>query len=112
MYVTYDVKTLHNSTVLTAVLYGEIDHHSATRLRAEIDAAVERAIPDTLVLDLSGVDFMDSSGLGLVMGRLRTMKRTGGSLVVHEPSDEVLRILDMAGLEKYIVIERKERKKA
>ena len=54
---------------LTAFLSGEIDHHSAKTIREEIDLAVSEQIPKELWLDFRDVSFMDSSGIGLVMGR-------------------------------------------
>ena len=63
--------------VLTAYLKGELDHHSAAQMRTEIDLAIERNMPELLVLDFSGVSFMDSSGIGLVMGRYRILSRRG-----------------------------------
>ncbi|HPE94603.1 MAG TPA: anti-sigma factor antagonist [Bacillota bacterium] len=108
MYVSYDVRHSKSGAVLTAAFYGELDHHSATRLRAEIDAVCRRERPSVLELDLGGVDFMDSSGLGLVMGRLKLMRTLGGSLVILNASDDTVRILDMAGIDKFIKIEKKE----
>lgn len=105
MYITYEISHGPHPT-LTAAVFGEIDHHSASKLRRELDAAIAREAPETLVLVLSGVDFMDSSGLGLVMGRLRTMQQRGGNLIIRDPNDDVARILDMAGMENFIRIER------
>ena len=105
MYITYESSHGPLPTQPAGVI-GEIDHHSASKLRRELDAAIAREAPETLVLVLSGVDFMDSSGLGLVMGRLRTMQQRGGNLIIRDPNDDVARILDMAGMENFIRIER------
>ena len=59
---------------LTAVLVGEIDHHTAARLREEIDRKVGQMKPKELKLDFSQITFMDSSGIGLMMGRYRLME--------------------------------------
>ena len=68
--------TLSNQDgVLTAALTGDIDHHTARELRLAIDEAIERDKPGLLPLDFQGVDFMDSSGIGLVMGRYKVMQR-------------------------------------
>ena len=71
------VKIVANGEVLSAYLDGEIDHHSASVMRNEIDAAVEKNMPTMLVLDFRDVTFMDSSGIGLVMGRYKVMKLAG-----------------------------------
>lgn len=67
---------------LIASLSGEIDHYAAADMRREIDSAMERSRLKDLVLDYSGVSFMDSSGIGLVMGRYQNVKRKNGTMVV------------------------------
>ena len=61
------VKISVKGEVVTAYLSGELDHHSAREMREAIDSAIELNIPELLVLDFSGIGFMDSSGIGLVM---------------------------------------------
>jgi len=88
---------------------GEVDHHSAKFIRDEIDRAIFYFRPKLAVLDLSGVGFMDSSGLGLILGRYTRMKEIGGSIKLLDPSKETEKILYLAGLEKYIpIIKRQE----
>ena len=70
---------------LIAILSGEIDHHCAQPMRAEIDAKIDDLQPSVLVLDFAGVTFMDSSGIGLIMGRHRTMEAIGGNVIVRDP---------------------------
>lgn len=89
---------------------GEIDHHSAKFLREEIDRAIFYHRPRTLILSLSEVSFMDSSGLGLILGRLSRIQELGGEFVIADPNLQVMKILRLAGLEKKIRIERSERK--
>ena len=74
------------SGTLAAYLSGEIDHHAAQTLRREIDAQV----------DFSGVTFMDSSGVGLILGRGRHVSALGGRLTVQNPPRAVRRMLDLA----------------
>ena len=92
---------------LTAFLAGEIDHHSARALREQIDAAILRTKPKRVRLDFSGVGFMDSSGIGLVMGRYRLVSGYGGVLRVVGASDRLLRVMKLAGLERLPVWEIK-----
>ena len=87
-------------------LKGDIDHHSAVAVRSGIDTLLYKIRPRRLYLDLSGVDFMDSSGLGLIMGRYALMNEIGGDLVVAEPTAGVERVLKLAGLERVVRIER------
>ncbi len=92
---------------LTLTLQGDIDHHSAVTVRAEIDDLLARTRPDCLRLDLSQVEFMDSSGLGLILGRYNTMQRLGGRLILASPSARVEKILTLAGIERLLPIEHK-----
>ena len=84
---------------------GEIDHHSAVEVRTEIDARIIAATPARVLLELSAVDFMDSSGLGLIMGRYALMQRIGGELTLKNPNERVMKIFDLAGLGRIIRIE-------
>ena len=74
------MKTTFENGILTAYLEGEIDHDAAVVMRRQLDASVQTVKPRILCLDFASVGFMDSSGVGLVMGRYRTMKLLGGSL--------------------------------
>ena len=81
---------------LTAYLTGEIDHHQASLLRQEIDARAAGSGASLLILDFGGVSFMDSSGVGLILGRQRRMQLTGGTLSVQNPPRGVQKMLDIA----------------
>ena len=89
-------------------LVGEIDHHNAAILRHQIDEALMKVLPKKLYIDLSGVDFMDSSGLGLIMGRYSLMTKLGGETIVINPSPRTKKILALAGMEKIIRVEKRE----
>ena len=91
--------------VATASLEGEIDHHRAQSLRKELDERIRRARPKRLRLDLGGVSFMDSSGLGLIMGRCALMQQMGGELTLCRPSAAVLRMVRLSGMERMVKIE-------
>ncbi len=86
-------------------LSGEIDHHSAVRVRNEIDGRIMEMRPARAVIELSMIDFMDSSGLGLIMGRYSKMQTIGGELVLRDPNERLVRIFKLAGLEKIVGIE-------
>ena len=88
-----------------ASVEGEIDHHSAVNIRMELDDCIRRARPRILRLDLSGVTFMDSSGLGLIMGRCALMQQKGGELILWRPTSAVLRMAHLSGLERLVKIE-------
>lgn len=91
--------------VLRAKIIGEVDHHGAKDLREEIDDAILAARPKKVVLDLGAVDFMDSSGLGIIMGRRAFAEKLGATLSIANPSRRVARIIELAGLARIIPIE-------
>ena len=87
---------------VTAYISGEIDHHNAAALRNEIDEAVESAYPEVLVLDFGAVTFMDSSGIGLVMGRYKLMRDLRGRVMIENAPRTIKKVMRMAGIEKLL----------
>lgn len=83
-----------------AHLSGEIDHHNAKDLRSDIDSAIDRHHPENVVLDFSDVTFMDSSGIGLVMGRYKTAALFGGRVTVENTSVQIKKVMRLAGLDR------------
>ncbi len=86
-------------------LRGEIDHHSASSIRASIDNEIYSKKPRGLIMDMSAVNFMDSSGLGLIMGRYSVMNELGGEVIVSDPNPAIERIMSLAGMERVIKIQ-------
>ena len=93
------LKTEFKNNILTAYIDGEIDHDSAAEIRTKIDAAVQTNKPKLLCLDFSKVSFMDSSGIGLVMGRYRQLKLVGGACRVIKIPARLFRLFEMSVLE-------------
>ena len=89
---------------VTALLTGEIDHHGASRLRETIDDSVRRTCPRLLVLDFGGVEFMDSSGIGIVLGRYRLMQDMGGKLALRNLPPHIRRVMQVAGIDRKSVV--------
>ncbi|MBE6703518.1 MAG: STAS domain-containing protein [Ruminococcaceae bacterium] len=98
----YEVRS--GNRLLRVCLYGEIDHHSAAALRQDLDELLLRERPLRLVLDLSRIEFMDSSGLGLLMGRYRLMKELGGVTAIERANAGIMKILRLAGMERFFEI--------
>ena len=96
-----------NGEVTTAYISGELDHHSAAAIRATIDNVVELNMPSLLVLDFTRVSFMDSSGIGLVMGRYRTLLKTGAQLYITGTSPQIYKVMKLAGIERLAKLEEK-----
>ena len=83
---------------LYAFLAGEIDHDAAQSLRIQLDDALVSRTPQTLVLDFGGVGFMDSSGVGLILGRQRCARSLGGTLRIQHAPEQLRRVLRLAGI--------------
>ena len=98
------------NSVLTARLLGELDHHGAGEVRERIDSAVLQQRCRRLVLDFSGLTFMDSSGIGLIMGRYRLLQTLGGELTIQGASTRLESVIRLAGLEKLPIWGETERK--
>ena len=90
---------------LTAYLSGEIDHHAAKNLRETIDSRAAAQKPQKLLLNFREVTFMDSSGIGLVMGRYRLMQELGGELRVTGVPSHIRKVMRLSGLDKLAVME-------
>lgn len=97
---------------LTVSLTGEIDHHSARPMRESIDRLIEAHKPRDLRLSLGGVNFMDSSGLGLILGRLALCRTVPCRMTLTDASDRMKKIFLMAGLSRMqgLTIEGAEKK--
>ena len=93
----------HRQT-LTVRLAEELDHRAAVEMRGELDELLRDAGIRRLVLDLRRLNFMDSSGIGLIIGRYKLMARRGGSVAVVNADRRMDRIFEMSGL--YELVER------
>lgn len=91
--------------VLTAYLKGEIDHHTAREIRTALDSAIDLNMPTLLIMDFSDVGFMDSSGIGLVMGRYRNLSKSGAALHITGAAPQIYKMMKFAGIEKLAKLE-------
>ena len=92
------VEILTNSENMIAKIDGDIDHHTAAEIRRVVDESINSLRPKRLNLDFSGVQFMDSSGIGLIMGRFKLMRATEGSMKVINIPKRLERMIKMSGL--------------
>lgn len=95
---------------VTVALGGEIDHHNAAALRLEADDAIQSTLPPNVRLDFGDVTFMDSSGIGFVLGRYRLVNSYNGNVEVVNLSKRNYMIMKLAGLEKLVMLRTKEEK--
>ena len=97
-----DMTTLVKDDKMIIYISGEIDHHSSREIREGVDRLIITHRPKVFILDLAGVDFMDSSGLGLVLGRYRRVKELEGDMYIANADERTMKILKMAGVDKII----------
>ena len=88
---------------------GEIDHHETKELRREMDAKIIEILPEKIVFDLSRTTFMDSSGLGLILGRFNKASELGIDMELVNPGDKIMKILSMSGVDKIVKVKGIER---
>ena len=98
------VRIISEDDRTVAMLSGEIDPHSAKGMRQESDFALRESQPSELVLDFSEVGFMDSSGIGLVMGRYKLMQEISGKVIVKNPSDHIRKVMRLSGIDRLAAI--------
>ena len=103
------VELEHYRNVLIVRLCGELDHHTADSVRAQMEDAILRGNSDHVVLSLKDLQFMDSSGLGVILGRYKLLKSRGGKMVVCDVNPAVYRLFELSGLFKILTIYDSER---
>ncbi|MFC0188392.1 anti-sigma F factor antagonist [Fictibacillus aquaticus] len=94
--------------VLCIRLEGELDHHTAAELRTKAEDALKMHPIAHIVLNLENLSFMDSSGLGVILGRYKQIKNQQGEMVICAISPAVKRLFDMSGLFKIMRLEQDE----
>lgn len=98
MYLTLKIKNKN----LLASFKGELDHHSSKEAREKIDKVYVDKNLNNIILDLRELTFMDSSGIGLIMGRFKNTKKNNKKLIIVNDNSYVERIIKMAGLLKLV----------
>ena len=83
---------------------GDIDHHGARNALKEVEMAIDAALPRLLILDFSGVTFMDSSGIALILRSQQRMQLLEGSVVLRNIPAQARRVLDAAGIGRLVSI--------
>jgi len=89
---------------LTISMPKELDHHSAEQLRMEADLLIDSYRVRSLVFDFSGTEFMDSSGIGIIIGRYKKISYFGGKVFAINTDTQIKRTLMICGLHKVIEI--------
>lgn len=103
------VELEHHRNVLIVRLTGELDHHTAERVKQKMEDAILSGRSIHIILSLKALTFMDSSGLGVILGRYKQITARGGRMVVCDVNPQVRRLFEMSGLFKILTIEDNER---
>lgn len=97
--------SLHSENqILFVNLSGELDHHTSGQLRNRLNQVMEGSAINHLVFNLKQLDFMDSSGIGIILGRYNQVKKTNGTVMVIGLRPLVKKTFEMSGLSQIIKI--------
>lgn len=100
MKATYD----NEKKLLKLQITEEIDHCMAEKIRNKADFEIQKYMPQKIVMDFDNVSFMDSAGIGMILGRYKTAKLVGGTLNLSNVKPEIKKVLEMSGILKIIPI--------
>lgn len=97
-----EVKLLGDKRAILVKIDGELDHHIANIIREAVDSKIRCTNAVNVIFDFSNVGFMDSSGIGVIMGRYKTVKTLGGSVVIFGQNAQIKRIVEMSGIDRIV----------
>ncbi len=99
-----DIKYDEVDKLLTCQITEEIDHHTTEKIRRILDDEIERYMPRKIIFNFDKVSFMDSAGIGMILGRYKIMKMLGGSIELINVNSSVRKIFEMSGIHRIISI--------
>ncbi len=99
-----NISTAFSSGRLTIFLSGELDHHEAKCTINTIDELLDEYLPRDCVLDLSGLTFMDSSGIAVIIRTSRRMRALGGRVWIENPAKQAMRVIDASGIDRLVPV--------
>lgn len=103
-----DVRYLKEDKLLVVKFTEEIDHHTTEKMRRRVDYEIERYIPRKIIFDFNQVSFMDSAGIGLILGRYKNAVALGAKVELKNVSQSIYKILKMSGITRLIPIKEGE----
>lgn len=98
MFLKFDKK----GKILVIYMAGELDHHSSETVRIKIDNKIDEMGASNLIFDFSGINFMDSSGIGVIIGRYRKVTEYGGKVAIVNLKPHIKRVFELGGLFKIV----------
>lgn len=97
-----EVECLKRNKILVVKISGEIDHHACEILRTKVDTALEKMGGKHIIFDMNEVTFMDSSGIGVVIGRYKLTKKLGGKMCIISSNKTVEQMLKFSAISKIV----------
>jgi len=97
-----DIRFNKEGNTLVVMIEGEIDHHTAMMARERIDSKFLMEPVKNMALDLSRVNFMDSAGIGLILGRKSRVSGVGGTLTIRKPKPAIRKLLKLSKMESMV----------
>lgn len=97
-----EVKLSRKGTTLIIKIMEDMDHHTAQFIRQKIDNEIVRSTVKNIVFDFGNVNFMDSSGIGVVVGRYKNIQQLNGKAAIINASPKILQIFEMSGVLKLV----------
>jgi stage II sporulation protein AA (anti-sigma F factor antagonist) len=99
-----DIRFSNRGSTLIAIFTGELDHHFAEYARNKIERELMKATTRNVVFDLTGLSFMDSSGIGVIVGRYANIRKLGGRSAIICSNRKIYRLLEISGILKLMPV--------
>lgn len=98
------VKFTSRGTTLIASILGELDHHSTEYLKEKMESEILKSTTKNIIFDFSRVSFMDSSGLGVIIGRYKDVQKLNGKVAISNVNPQIKRVFEISGMFKLIPV--------
>lgn len=99
-----NIKHFIEEKILQIEFTEEIDHHSCEKIRKRLDYEIQRFMPKKVIMDFQKVTFMDSAGIGLVIGRYKVTSMYGGIMEINNVRPKIKKVFEMSGIHKIVTI--------
>lgn len=104
----FDIR-MHPNEIAVVRLFGELDHHETEKVREHISRTILQGNVKTVIWNLENLNFMDSSGIGLILGRMRELRAVDGQTILLNPSPTMKKIFQFSGLSAFIMQAHEQR---
>ena len=99
-----EISTIPKQRMILVRVSGEIDHHLSEKMRRAIEKEILRSGAINVAFDFGRVSFMDSSGIGMLIGRYKTVRALGGHIIVYDAVEQIRRLIEMSGVTELIIM--------